>query len=220
MGKLIVIEGLDGSGKATQTALLARWLLGQGALARQVSFPNYQSPSSSLIKMYLAGEFGTNPGDVNAYAASAFYAVDRFASYKAEWESFYSQGGIVLADRYATSNFIYQAAKLPAGARQEFVEWQQNFEYGKLGIPKPDLVLYLDVPPKVSQALLEKRYKGDRTQRDIHEKNLAYLLECRAAALWCAGLLGWQVVPCCEGEEMRSIETIAADLTRIVRGVL
>ena len=148
MGKLVVIEGLDGSGKATQTALLAE-VLQQEHPVQVLSFPDYKNPSSTLVRMYLAGEFGTNPGDVNAYAASAFYAVDRYASFKASWADFYSREGLVLADRYTTSNAIHQCAKLPQGEWQAFVDWLYDFEYGKMDIPQPDLVICLDVDPLV-----------------------------------------------------------------------
>lgn len=217
MGKLVVIEGLDGSGKATQSALLAEALQNSGRLVRKVSFPNYQSPASAPVQMYLNGEFGSRPGDVNAYAASAFYAVDRYASYKTDWMEFYNGTGIVVADRYATSNAIHQCAKLPQQEWPAYTAWLEDFEYVKLGIPKPDLVVYLDVAPEVSQKLLSKRYKNDNTRKDIHERDIQYLIESRNAAMWCIKNLGWRCVTCAVQDEMRMVEDIAAEILRIVK---
>lgn len=215
MGKLVVIEGLDGSGKATQTALLHQKALEKGLEAIKVTFPDYDSPSSALIKMYLGGDFGTRPGDVNAYAASAFYAVDRYASYTQNWADFYRQGGLVLADRYTTSNAIHQCAKLPEDQWEAYISWLDDFEYSKLEIPSPDLVICLDVPPGLSQQLMLERY-GDEAKKDIHERDLTYLTQCRKAAHWCAERLGWQVVSCHQQDEMRPRVEIAEELWSIV----
>lgn len=214
-GKLIVTEGLDGSGKATQTQLLAAALALQGRQVRQVSFPDYASASSALVKMYLGGDFGSRPEDVNPYAASCFYAVDRYASFRRSWGGFYRDGGIVLADRYTTSNAIHQCAKLARGDWPEFTGWLENFEYTRLGVPRPDLVVYLDVEPKVSQDLLAARY-AQKDGRDIHERDIEYLRRCREAARWCAGTLGWQVVACSPAGRMRSKESIAEELLSVV----
>ena len=160
MGKLIIFEGLDGSGKGTQTKLTADRLRQRGADLRQITFPNYESNSSALVKMYLAGEFGEHPDDVNAYAASSFYAVDRFASYKTDWGEFYREGGLVLSDRYTTSNAVHQCSKLPPMHWDGFLNWLFDFEYKKIGIPTPNEVIYLAVDPEVSQRLLTERYQG------------------------------------------------------------
>ena len=181
-GKLIVIEGLDGSGKATQAKRLVEQLQAQGKQVRKVSFPAYESDSSALVKMYLAGQFGKDPSDVNAYAASTFYAVDRFASYKTEWGRFYEDGGIVVADRYTTSNAVHQCSKLPEEEWDSFLEWLFAFEYQLMGIPAPDAVVYLRVDPAVSQKLMTGRYQGDESKKDIHESNLDYLARSRRAA--------------------------------------
>lgn len=216
MGRLIVLEGLDGSGKATQTALLLEKLQAQGKPVRKVSFPNYESPASALIKMYLGGEFGAHPEDVNAYAASSFYAVDRYASWKTDWGGFYNNGGTIIADRYATSNAIHQCAKLPQQEWPGYTAWMEDFEYGKLGIPKPNLVIYLDVEPEVSQQLMSRRYGNDEAKKDIHERDFAYLQACRKAAIWCVQNLGWQHLLCSRQGNMRSIEEISADILKII----
>ena len=163
-GKLIAIEGLDGSGKATQAKLLAGYLAAQGLVVREVSFPDYGSDSSALVKMYLAGQFGPHPDDVNAYAASSFYAVDRYASYKKDWGSFYENGGIVIADRYTTSNAVHQCSKLPPEQWESFLGWLFDFEFHLLGLPTPDEVIYLQVDPAVSQKLMTQRYHGDESR--------------------------------------------------------
>ena len=213
MGKLIVIEGLDGSGKSTQLELLPAALEKAGIDCRTVSFPDYESDSSALIKMYLGGKFGDKPSDVNAYAASAFYAVDRYASYKTHWGKFYEQGGTVIAGRYVTSNAVHQTSKLDKAEWEDFLSWLYDFEYNKIGIPAPDKVIFLDMPTEVSQKLLKNRYEGDDSKKDIHEKDKAYLDRCREAALFTANYSGWSIIPCGENGEARSVEAIARDIT-------
>ena len=220
MGKLIVIEGLDGSGKATQSKLLAAALEQQGRPVRQISFPNYASNASWPVRMYLAGEFGPKPEDVNAYAASVLYAVDRFASYRKDWADFYRDGGILIADRYTTSNAVHQCSKLPRTAWDGYLDWLFDLEYQKIGIPKPDAVFYLEVDPQVSQRLLSGRYGGDETKKDIHERDLVYLEHSRAAAAYCADRLGWRRITCCAGGAMRPVEEIAAALRGAVEEIL
>jgi len=211
-GKLIVIEGLDGSGKATQSNMLYEKLLAEGKSVRKVSFPAYESNASALVKMYLAGEFGRDPGDVNAYAASSFFAVDRFASYKTDWGKFYEEGGIVIADRYTTSNAIHQCSKLPREEWDGYIEWLFDFEFNLMGIPAPDKVVYLQVDPAVSQKLMTLRYQGDDSKKDIHESNLEYLMKSREAAQYCARKLGWTTIKCDDGDAMRSIAQIHNDI--------
>lgn len=216
MGKLIIFEGLDGSGKGTQTALTARKLRERGTDLRQITFPNYASDSSSLVKMYLAGQFGDKPDDVNAYAASIFYAVDRFASYKTEWGEFYRNGGLVLSDRYTTSNAVHQCAKLPPMHWDGFLNWLFDFEYKKIGIPAPDAVFYLAVDPEVSQQLLKERYHGDESKKDIQEKDREYIARSRAAAEYCAKTLGWYRIDCtgndADVKSMRTVEQINEEI--------
>lgn len=219
-GKLIVIEGLDGSGKATQTQLLTEHLTSSGHRAMQITFPDYESDSSALVRMYLSGAFGSDPMDVNAYAASAFYAVDRYASYKQKWGSFYLEGGIVVADRYTTANAVHQCSKLDPGQWEGFLRWLCDFEYRLLGIPEPDRVIYLRVDPEVSQRLMMKRYHGDAGQRDIHEKDRSYLARSRRAADYCAEQLQWAVVECASGGEMRPAGDILLEIAGIVDPML
>jgi len=214
-----VIEGLDGSGKATQTRLLRQALEAQGRTVRQVSFPDYDSPSSAPIKMYLQGEFGTDPNAVNAYAASTFFAVDRFASYKKNWQDFYQAGGIVVADRYTTSNAVHQCSKLPREEWDGYLGWLFDFEYRLMGIPAPDAVIYLQVDPTVSQNLMSGRYQGDESKKDIHERNRDYLDRSRSAAEYCAQHLDWHTVACVQNGQMRPVEDISREVLAIVRSL-
>ena len=212
MGKLIVIEGLDGSGKSTQLELLPAALEKKGINCRTVSFPDYESDSSALIKMYLNGQFGDKPTDVNAYAASAFYAVDRFASYKTNWGDFYNNGGTVIAGRYVTSNAVHQTSKLDKSQWKDFLDWLYDFEYNTISIPAPNKVIFLDMPTEVSQKLLRNRYEGDDSKKDIHEKDKAYLDRCREAALFTAQYSGWSIINCGENGQPRSVRDIAEDI--------
>ena len=212
MGKLIVIEGLDGCGKSTQLELLPQNLLKNGIESKSVSFPDYDSNSSALVKMYLGGEFGKKPSDVNAYAASLFYAVDRFASYKTNWGDYYNQNGVIVSGRYTTSNAVHQTSKMDESEWQGFLDWLYDLEYNKVGIPKPDKVIFLDMPIEVSQKLLSGRYKGDEAKKDIHESDTAYLDKCRKAAMFTAKYSGWTIIPCAKDGEPRTIEDIAKDI--------
>ncbi len=212
MGKLIVIEGLDGSGKSTQLELLPQNLLKCGIESKTVSFPDYKNDSSALVKMYLSGAFGNHPDDVNAYAASLFYAVDRFASFKTDWGKYYNQNGVVIAGRYTTSNAVHQTSKLPCGMWSDFLNWLYDLEYNKVGIPKPDKVIFLDMPVEVSQKLLSHRYNGNDSKKDIHENDVDYLNNCRKAAVFTAEYSGWTVIPCAKDGHARSIEDISKDI--------
>lgn len=217
IGKLIVIEGLDGSGKATQTALLCRKLNECGKKYRKLSFPNYDSPSSALVKMYLGGEFSHSAGDVNAYAAASFYSVDRCASFLKDWKNDYDNGMLFIADRYSTSNVIYQMSKQSRDEWDSFIEWLDDFEYGKLQVPKPDLVIYLDMSVDVSQKLLSARYSGDESKKDIHESNVEFLRQCSISANFAAKKLGWNVVRCDDGIAPLKAEDISESIFNIVK---
>ena len=219
-GKLIVLEGTDGSGKSTQFALLCRRLEREGRRFHRLVFPRYQEESSALIRLYLSGAFGAQPGDVNAYAASSFYAVDRYASYRQDWGRDYEHGGLILADRYTTSNAVHQGAKVPPQEREDFFRWLYEYEYGRLGLPKPDLVCYLDMPTELALSLLRSREERTHTQADIHERDGAYLAECRRCALSAANVLGWTVIPCAAGGAPRGVEEIEQDIWSAVSRAL
>lgn len=208
MGKLMVIDGLDGCGKSTQLQLLDGALLQRGTDYKQISFPDYDQPSSALVKMYLGGELGGSPAAVNAYAASSFYAVDRYASYKRFWKDDYEAGVPIVAARYTTSNAIHQMTKCPEDEWDNYLDWLEDYEYRLLGLPQPDRVVFLDMPLEVSQKLLEKRYHGDAEKKDIHERDTQYLSNCRRAALYAAQRLGWTVLSCSENGEPLPVEVI------------
>ncbi|MCI9111466.1 MAG: deoxynucleoside kinase [Eubacterium sp.] len=216
MRKLIIIEGLDGSGKSTQVKLLEEYFKAKNIDYKKIKLPDYDNPSSTLVKMYLGGEFGKSADDVNAYAAGAFYAVDRFASYKLNWGSDYEKGTVILADRYATSNSIYQMEKISEDEWDSYLEWSADFEYNKIGIPSPDAVIYLDMPVEISQRLMTSRYNGDEGKKDVHEVNVEFLKKCRKSALYTANKQGWKVVECSDGENPLSIDRIHKEIIKIV----
>ena len=216
MGKLIVFEGVDGSGKSTQYRRLCERLRREGRDFRSLVFPQYEEPSSALIRMYLSGEFGDKPSDVNAYAASAFFAVDRYASYKKSWGEYYASGGLIVTDRYTTSNAVHQASKLPEQEREAYLRWLFDFEYEKLGLPAPDLVLFCDVDLPVSLQHLRSREEKTHTHADIHERDDAYLAASIEAARQAAALCAWKKLNCGAGGVMRSVEEIGAEVDRAV----
>ena len=220
MGKLIVIEGTDGSGKSTQFKLLASRLEAEDQPFRRLVFPRYSEESSALIRMYLGGAFGTNPSDVNAYTASAFFAVDRYASYKQDWGQWYQDGGLIISDRYTTSNAVHQASKEPEDKQAAFLQWLYEFEYDKLGMPRPDMVIYLDVPTDFTEIMMRNREAETNTQADIHEQDMAYLATCRRIGRAAADFYGWKIVSCAENGKMRSIEDIHEEIYRLVKRCL
>lgn len=220
MGKLIVIEGTDGSGKSTQFRLLTQRLENENRSFQKLVFPQYSEPSSALIRMYLGGEFGTKPSDVNAYAASAFFAVDRYASYKKVWGQWYENGGLILSDRYTTSNAVHQASKEPEETRGEFMKWLYEFEYDRLGLPRPDLTIYLDVPTDFTEKLLRHREADTDTKADIHEQDMTYLATCRRIGKAAANFYDWTVIECVRDGAMRSIEDIHEEIYRHVAACL
>ncbi len=216
-GKLIVFEGTDGSGKSTQFELLCSRLTAENRSFRRLIFPQYSEPSSALLRMYLDGEFGPSPSDVNPYAASCFYAVDRYASWKKVWKKDYQKGGLVLSDRYTTSNAVHQASKLPPEQWKEFFNWLFDFEYDKMGLPRPDLVFYLDMPTAQAVENLRRRERATHTKSDIHESDTAYLALCRQTALAAAELYGWRRVACLAPDgTLRRAEDIHAEVWDVV----
>ncbi len=220
MGIFIDLEGLDGSGKTTQTELICKRLQADGIDYRQIKLPDYESDSSILVRKYLAGDFGKNAGDVNAYAASVLYAADRFASYTEKWGADYRSGKLIFADRYTPANALYQMTKLDKSDWDPFLEWLFDFEYEKIGIPAPDKVIFLDMPVEVSQRLMTSRYNGDESKKDVHEANVEFLNACREAALYAADKYGWSVVQCAENGEPLPIDVINDKVYKILLDAL
>ena len=217
-GTLFVIEGVDGSGKATQTDLLYQALQKQDKPVRKVSFPNYDSPSSSLIKMYLNGEFGSDPQSVNAFAPSVFFAVDRFASFRKDWQPFYENGGIIIADRYVTSNLVHQAGKIAEAAEKErYIHWLSDLEYNIFGLPRPDCVIFLDMPPAYS---LRRRQQRNALKQglaqDIHEADQYYLQQAYENATAIAQQQQWHRINCVTNDQIRSIEEIHTEIMELI----
>ena len=194
-GRLIVLEGIDGSGKSSQYRRICARMEKDGIDYNHIVFPRYDKESSALIRMYLSGQFGTHPDDVNAYTASTFYAVDRFASFREDWGKTYENGGLIISDRYTTSNAVHQGSKLSDEELPAFFRWLSDLEYGKMGLPKPDLVIYLDVDLETSLARMKRRQDKNNTKADIHEKDVAYLRRCLHTADMAAQYYGWTRIP-------------------------
>lgn len=213
MGKLIAIDGLDGSGKSTQCELLFSELTSQGKNVRLVSFPRYDSVGSTFVRLYLDGKLGADPSDTNPYAASTFYAVDRYFSYRTEWEEFYKEpDSVIIAARYTTANAVHQLSKLERDDWDDFLDWLFDFEYNKLGLPKPDLVLYLEMKPEISQELIKRRNAETGGHSDIHEASAEYLNACYKAALYSSDKMGWERIQCYDGKDPLSIDEIQAKI--------
>ncbi|MCH5188817.1 MAG: thymidylate kinase [Oscillospiraceae bacterium] len=222
MAKLIVIEGGDASGKETQTALLCDRLRRDGKTVERITFPDYESPSSALVKMYLGGEFGSDPGKVNPYAASLFYAVDRFASHAAKWGALMETDAVIVADRYVTSNIIYQAAKFEDEAeKRDFIRWVEDIEYNRLGLPRPDEVLFLNMEPEAAAKLMAARKNKitDGDEKDIHERDAEYLKKAYDNACFAARISGWTEIKCSENGMARAINDIHENIIEILKRV-
>lgn len=218
-GKIIVLEGLDGCGKSTQLELLHESVSAAGTASRLISFPNYESSSGRIVSEYLAGDIPCE-GETGAFAASSFYAVDRYISYSTDWRNDYDAGKVIISGRYTTSNAIYQMTKLRPEEREGFLSWLSDYEYCRLGLPKPDLVLFLDMPIEVSQRLLAKRYEGDESKKDIHERNVSFMKQCRDSAMYTAKRWGWSVIECSDGESPLSIDVIHHTIMERVKAAL
>ena len=216
-GKLIVLEGIDGSGKSAQYRRICARMEKDGIEYNHIVFPRYDKESSALIRMYLGGAFGSRPSDVNAYAASTFYAVDRYASYRTDWGERYESGGLILSDRYTTSNAVHQGSKLPDEELPAFFGWLSDLEYGKMGLPKPDLVIYLEVDVETSLARMRRRQEKTHTSADIHEKDIAYLERCLHTADMAADFYGWTRIPFRVNGAERELEEKNEEIYRIIR---
>lgn len=219
MGKIIVIEGTDSSGKQTQSEILFEKLKEKEIKVRKISFPNYDSPACEPVKMYLAGEFGVEPTKINPYPISTMYAIDRYASYKKDWEDFYKNGGILVTDRYTTSNMVHQASKIEDREEKlEYLKWLEEFEYEKIGIPKPDLVIFLNMPIEVATKLMAERKNkitGD-SKKDIHESDYKYLKKSHENACEISKIEGWSEIKCTDGERIKSIEEISSEIYNLI----
>lgn len=218
MGILIAIDGVDASGKQTQSQLVYEKLSAAGINVRLVSFPAYHSDSSVLVKMYLNGDFGSKPEDVNAYAASTFFAADRFASFRRDWKQDYDNGYVIIADRYVQSNMIHQASKLKPEEKKAFIDWLYDLEYRVYGLPQPDVTIFLDMPPeKAAELMAERANKIDQSStKDIHERSVDYLKASYDNALQIAGGFGWKHVSCTYKNDIRTIEDINNEIMNIV----
>ena len=219
MGKLFVIDGTDGSGKQTQFELLKKHLTEDGIEYRTVSFPNYDSPSSSLVKMYLSGEFGENAKEVSPYVASTFYAADRYATFKKELQEYYDNGGIILADRYTTANMVHQAGKITDEAeREKYLNWLFDLEFNIYGLPVPTEVFFLNMPPKKVEELIKNRENKftHNDKKDIHERDSKHLEESYNAACSLVGKYDWNEIKCVKNEEIRTREDIHNEIYNIV----
>lgn len=223
MGKLIAIDGVDASGKQTQTTLLLSRLEKEGKEVKMVSFPAYDKPSSILVKMYLNGEFGENPSDVNAYATSTLFAADRFATYRTDWGTDYNGGTIILADRYVSSNLIHQASKInDTDEKKKFLVWLDDLEYGIYNLPRPDVTIFLDMPPEYGAELMSGRLNksnGD-DKKDIHESDFSYLEKSYENAMFVAKKFNWKRISCIKDGQIRSVDEIHEDIYSIVRELL
>ena len=219
-GKVIVLEGIDGSGKSAQYRRLCKRMENDGIDYNNIVFPRYDQDSSMLIRMYLGGEFGSHPADVNAYTASTFYAVDRFASYRQDWGEEYNKGGIFLADRYTTSNAVHQGSKLSAEEQPEFFKWLSDLEYVKMGLPKPDLVIYLEVDIPTSLKRMQHRQEDTNTKADIHEKDIEYLRSCLNTAERAADYFGWKRIPFLKDGVEREVDEKNAEIYELIRAYL
>lgn len=223
MGILIAIDGVDASGKQTQTQLLKKRLIEDGKDIKAVSFPAYDNPSSTLVKMYLNGDFGEKPSDVNAYATSTFFAADRFATYRTDWGKDYNSGTIILADRYVSSNLIHQASKIDNSAEKDkFLTWLDDLEHNIYGLPRPDVTIFLDMPPEYGAMLMKDRAnKSNGTdKKDIHESDFSYLETSYNNAVYVAERFNWKRVSCVKDGEIRSVEDIHNDIYSIIKEIL
>lgn len=221
MGKFIAIDGLDGSGKGTQSEILCDYVKSKGLKIRELSFPVYENDSSLFVRMYLDGKLGNSPSDTNAYAASMFFASDRYISYKTDWKKDIDDPStFVLANRYTTANAVHQLSKLPIGEWDEFLKWLTDFEFVKLALPCPDLVLFFEMLPELSIALVEKRNRETGRKMDIHEKDKDFIRRSYEAALFASEKLGWTTIKCYNpAKTIRTIDDITSDVIKAVQKV-
>lgn len=217
MSKFIVIEGLDGSGKTTQGKVLAERLRGEGYKVRELSFPCYGEKSASLVEMYLSGELGASPSDTNGYAASMLYAADRYISYVTDWKKDIDDGDcIVLATRYTTANAYHQLSKRPREDWESFLSWLYDFEFSKIGLPRPDCVVLLSMSQEISSGNVKDRSAATGQKMDIHEKDREYLLRCSEAAHFAAEADGWHIIECAPEGVLLSVQEINDKIRAVI----
>ena len=217
MGKFIVIDGLDGSGKGTQTDILVEKLKSEGKRVRTLSFPVYENDSSMFVRMYLDGKFGKNPSDTNAFAASMFFACDRYISFKTDWiKDIEDLDTYVIANRYTSANAVHQLSKLPREEWDDFLKWLWDFEFSRLSLPVPDATIYLELPPVLSLSLVRSRSAETGRKMDIHELDTSYMEKCYDAALFSCKALGWKQIKCYDNDKIRTREDIFSEIYREV----
>ena len=220
MGKLFVIDGTDGSGKQTQFQQLQESLTKDGIDYKVVSFPNYDSPSSALVQMYLSGEFGENAKEISPYIASTFYAADRYATFQTGYKKYYEDGGIILADRYTTANMVHQAGKIKdEKEREKFLNWLWDFEFNLYGLPVPNEVFFLNMPVKKSIELMKNRENKftHQEKKDIHERDVNHLKDAYEAACDVSKKYNWYEIKCVKNNEIRTIEDIHQEIYNEVK---
>ena len=227
MGKIIVIDGLDGCGKATQTKIVYDKLVEKGYKVKKVSFPDYDSDSSALVKMYLGGEFGKTANSVNPYTASLFYSVDRAAQFLKELREYYDNDYILLCDRYISANIIYQGTKFnDIRDKQDYFRWMYDIEVNKIGLPKDDITIALTLPIETSQKLMSRRYEGHEEKKDIHEADLEFLSNCKnTVSIACEYLssigYNWVDLDCSDKNgDIRSLDEINSQIMKLIESVL
>ena len=218
MAMLIAIDGLDGSGKETQSKRLAKYLEEKGKKVRLLSFPTYDGKGSAFVDMYLKGELGKNPEDTNAFAASVFFAMDRYYSFRTDWsKDYYDQDTYIIANRYTSANAVHQLSKLPRDKWESFLEWLWDFEFKKIGLPSPDRVVYLEMAPEVSMSLINSRSEQTGRVKDIHEADNNHLVNSYSAALYSSEKLGWDMIHCCdENGTLKPINEIFESIVKVL----
>jgi dTMP kinase len=221
-GRLIAIEGIDGSGKGTQLELLQKALRARGVALHATNFPHYQSWFGSMVGQFLNGKFGALE-TVDPHFAALLYAGDRFEA-KRELTDALAQGKLVLADRYIASNLAHQTGRVPAAQRAEFIAWLEHLEYNIYGLPREDRVIYLRVPPAQAQALVSQKAARTYTdaKQDIQESSLRHLQDAAEMYDQLAKRPHWATIECVDRSTntMRTPEAISADLLVLIESTL
>jgi dTMP kinase len=219
---LLVFEGTDGSGKATQSRLFMDRLRKEGRAVEYVDFPRYGNKSAAMVEDYLNGKFGS-ASEVGPYRASLFYALDRYAA-SFEMRKWLAEGKVVVANRYVSANMGHQAGKIhDIMERDKYLDWLDNLEFGMLGIPRPDVVALLYMPPEIGQQLVDKKGHRDYvggSRKDIHEADLNHLRQAAEAYLYVAKKYGWTVIDCAPNNNLKTIPDIHEEVWGKIRRLL